>query len=382
MKHKKCIRKVLLPLAVVLVLFAGLFAYDYYCNTSHPKDGSRGVIDHSPDTRSAGHGGELPPDKYGVWPTDEFTPGTPESQGIRAGLLDWHMRLAEKETDSFAVLRRGVLVYEHYNGDMDADTPHYLASCTKGVLSVLAGIAVKDGYIEGPDQKVLDFYPGFQPAPGEEAKRDMTVQHLLTMTCGLEDTRYEDGDDPAAWWNAQDSGLAALAQPLEAPPGEVYRYSGACYQLLAGVIARATGKSVQDYAQEALFAPLGITTAEWDCAADGSPFAAGGLALSSRDMLRFGYLLLNEGRWEDREILSADWIAQSRAKNKKPNGVGRMFWNDRWNPGLDCYELRGAQGQFICVYPTLDMVVVRMGHGEHDYRIPLSFVKTWAGRLP
>ena len=379
MKRKQ---KVILPLAVVFVLLAGAVGYDIYCNTSHPKDGSRDVIDHSPDARTAGYNGALPPDKHDIWPTKEFTLGTPASQKIRAGLLDWHMRLAKKETDSFAVLRRGALVYERYNGGMDADTPHFLASVTKGFISVLTGIAVKDGYIESPDQRVLDFYPEFQIAPGDEAKSGMTIQHLLTMTCGLEDTWYEDDDDPAAWWNAQDSGLAVLAQPLEAPPGEVYRYSMACYQLLGGVIARAAGKTVQEYAQEALFGPLGITSAEWDCAEDGSPFAAGGLSLGTHDMLRFGYLLLNEGRWEDREILSADWIAQSRAKNKRPNGVGRMFWNNRWNPGLDCYELRGAEGQFICVYPTLDMVVVRTGHGEHDYRIPLSFVQTWAGKLP
>ena len=365
--------KIILPLCIVFALLASAVSYDIYCNTSHPKDGSRGVIDQSPDTRTAGYDGALPPDKYGVWPTGEFTL---DSAGVRKGYLDWLLRQSSKETDSFAVLRRGVLAYERYNGEMTPDTPHFLASCTKGVISVLTGIAVKEGYIEGPDQKVIDFYPEAQI--DDERKRDMTVEHLLTMTCGLAKGQ-QDKDDPAAWWNDEhDSGLAALRLPLAARPGEVFLYHGACYQVLTGVLARATGRSVQDYAQQVLFGPLGVTTAQWECAADGSPFAAGGLSLSTRDMLRFGYLLLNEGRWEDREIVSADWIVQSRAKNNKPNGVGRMFWNDRWNPGLDCYEMRGAQGQFICVYPTLDMVVARTGHGEHDYRIPLSFVRAWA----
>ena len=371
-------KKTILPLIIVFALLAGIVGYDVYCNTSHPKNGSAGVIDLSPDTRTAGYGGALPPDRYGLWPTEDFTLGTPESQGIRAGQLDFRLNLSKKTTDSFAVLRRGELVYEKYYGDMDCDTPHYLASVTKAFISVLTGIAVKEGYIQSADQKVLDFYPEAQIAPGDEAKRDMTVEHLLTMTCGLEDTWYGDGDDPTAWWNAADSGLSVIEQPLEAKPGDIYRYSGACYQLLGGVIARATGKSVQDYAQEVLFAPMGITTAQWDCAEDGSPFAAGGLSLSTRDMLRFGYLLLCEGRWEEQEIIPADWIAQSRARNQKPNGVGRMLWNNRWNLLLDCYECRGADGQFICIFPTLDMVVVRTGQDDHNYRLPLSLVKLWA----
>ena len=375
--------KIVLPLGVILALYAAGAWYDHYCNTN-PKDGARDVIDLSPDTHTAGYGGELPPDRYGIWPTTEFVTGTPESQGIRGRQLDFRLTLSpwKKTLDSFAVLRRGVLVYEYYSGDMTPDTPHYQASITKAFVSVLTGIAIKEGHIEGPDQKVLDFFPEVQI--DDERKRGMTIEHLLTMTCGLEDTWYED-DDLAAWWNAcaspgeaLDSGLAVLAQPMEADPGEVYRYSSACYQLLGGVIARATGQNLFDYARETLFVPLGITTAQWECAADGSPFAAGGLVLSTRDMLRFGYLLLNEGRWEDREIVPADWVVQSRAKNNKPNGVGRMIWNDRWNPGLDCYECRGAHDQFICVYPSLDMVAVHTASDYRNWRPPVTLVRLWA----
>ncbi|MDR2686911.1 MAG: beta-lactamase family protein [Oscillospiraceae bacterium] len=220
-----------------------------------------------------------------------------------------------------------------------------------------------------------DFFPEAQI--NDERKRDMTVEHLLTMTCGLSDS-YEANDEDMAALRG-DTGLAILERlPMEAAPGEAYRYSGICYQLLVGLIARATGRNVFDYAQEKLFGPLGMTSAQWERADDGQPWGSGGLSLSTHDMLRFGYLLLGEGRWEDREIIPADWIAQSRAKGKGPNGVGYMIWNDRWNPGLDCFELRGADGQFVMVFPALDMVVARTGHADRDYRGMLWFVRLWA----
>ena len=361
--------KILIPVAATVLLAAAVILYGFYVEAiSFPKDGARDVIDLSPDTRTAGYNGELPPDRYGIWPTTEFVT-TPESQGIRAGQLDFRMKLCAKTTDSFAVLRRGVLVYERYFGDMTADTPHYLASDTKGVVAMITGIAVKEGYIKSAQQKVIDFFPEARIAPGEEAKRDMTVEHLLTMTCGLSEDLEVNGDERAALRAAleEDTGLAIFERaPLEVAPGEVYRYSGTCYQLLVGLIARATGQNVFDYAQEKLFGPLGITSAAWERAYDGQPYGAGDLSLSTHDMLRFGYLLLNEGRWEGREILPADWIAQARAKNDKPNGVGFMIWNDRWNPGLECFELRGADGQFIMMFPSLDMVVARTGHADRD----------------
>ena len=371
--------KILIPVAAIVLLAASAAFYAFYVEAiNYPKDGDRGFIDLSSDTRTAGYNGALPPDRYGIWPTTEFVTGSPESQGIRAGQLDLRLKLCAKTTDSFAVLRRGVLVYERYFGGVTADTPHYLASDTKGVVAMITGIAVKEGYIQSAQQKVLEFFPEARIASGEVAKRDMTVEHLLTMTCGLEDSWYEDENDPAAWWNAQDIGLANFERPLAAAPGEEYRYSGACYTLLVSLVQRATGRNFFDYAQEKLFGPLGMTSAEWEREPDGTPWGGSGLSLSTHDMLRFGYLLLNEGRWEDKEIIPADWIARARAKGKGPNDVGYMIWNDRWNPGLECFELRGADGQFIMMFPALDMVVARTGHADRDYRGMLWFVRLWA----
>ena len=107
--------KAVLPLAAALSVLAlpvlAAVAYEVYGGLTYPTNGRAGVIDHSPDHRTAGCGAQLPPDKYGIWPTEEFTLGTPESQGLRAGQLDLRLKIAEKNTDSFAVLRRGVLAY-------------------------------------------------------------------------------------------------------------------------------------------------------------------------------------------------------------------------------------------------------------------------------
>jgi len=315
-----------------------------------------------PEIRS--YVGEVP-DTYNVWPTDDFI--VEKSPFIWGGGLEFLFSAkgfftGGHKNESLLVLHRGKIVYENYAEGWNKDSPHFMASVTKSFLSALVGIAIGEGYIEGVDQKVIEFYPDAAIAPGQESKRDMTIEHLLTMTSGLPGDSDQYDWENWCWWDAGDAGRVAFETPQMTAPGKRYSYSsGPSCQTLAGIVSRATGKNLFAYANEKLFEPLGMKSVEWDAAADGSNFGGYGLSMTPRDMARFGYLYLNNGRWEDKQIIPAQWVAVTPPKSKALKAYGYLFWNFPLLPFDSSYEANGAFGQYIEILPAWDMVIVRTG---------------------
>ena len=313
-----------------------------------------------PETRS--YVGEiqdgLVADKYGVWPTEDFEtgsasflfgPGLELLYAVKGFFTSGHVN------DGFLVLHKGKIVYENYPEGWDKDTPHHMYSVTKSVTSALVGIAIADGYIEGVDQKVADFYDDVIIAPGQKSKLDMTIEHLLTMTSGID---YQFDWD--AMWQSDDPGAILFALPQPQAPGTRYHYSMDA-DLLAFLLSKAIGRNLHDYAQEKLFGPLGMTSVEWVETDAGVTMGGWGISMTPRDMARFGYLYLNHGRWEDTQIIPADYVAISPPRSKAPRAYGYLFWNTPQSPFSSAYEADGAFGQFITIMPEWDTVIVRTG---------------------
>jgi len=271
------------------------------------------------------------------------------------------------KTAGLVVLRGGEIVYERYGRGQNKDTPHAMYSGTKSVVSALVGIAIGEGKIKSVDQKVIDFFPDAAIAAGQEGKRNMTVKHVLTMTSGLP----ADGDETdRKWWESKDTGKAAFESPQVAAPGERFSYnSGAGMQVLACLVSRAVKMNLFEYAQEKLFKPLGMTSATWDAAADGSNYGGFGLSMTARDMARFGQLILQGGQWEDslspdrpRQIIPASYIAAACPPSERHPQFGYLFWTFNKYPNFEgTYEANGSFGQYIDVFPEWDTVVVRTG---------------------
>jgi len=314
-----------------------------------------------PETRS--YVGEAP-DKYGIWPTKGFiTEATPP--GL-VPLMEVAFALkgiphGGPKTDGLLVLHKGKIIYERYDEAWDENKPHYMFSVTKAVVSALVGVAIGEGKIKGVDQKVTDFFPDAKIAPGQESKRDMTIEHLLTMNSGLP------GDDDdfsgwPVWWEAKDTGRAAFELPQMDAPGKRHAYSsGPSMQVLACLVSRAVGKNLFAYAKEKLFGPLGMTSVTWDAAPDGRNYGGFGISMTLRDMARFGYLYLNYGRWEDKQLIPAEYVAQSAPRAKGIRAYGRLFWNFSLLPFDSSYEANGTFHQFIGILPEYDTVIVRTG---------------------
>jgi len=157
-----------------------------------------------------------------------------------------------------------------------------------------------------------------------------------------------------------------LQQPVVAPPGQTYNYSGGSTQLLAAIVRRASGQTLDEFARVALFERLGITDVEWNRYANGDPAAAFGLRMRPRDAAKLGQLVLARGVWQGRQIISASWLDESTSphlKGRPPFLYGYQWWLGR--SSIERREVRwaagfGYGGQRLIVVPDLDLAVVVM----------------------
>jgi len=300
------------------------------------------------------------------WPTKEFAKGTPMPwywgpllegycvvQGIRNGNVF---------NDSVLVLEKGEIVYERYARGWDAEKPHQMYSVTKSVLSALVGVAIADGKIKSVDQKVAGFFKGLTIPAGQESKKDITIEHLLRQTSGLPGDD-DDESNAVAWWDAKDSGRTCFLIPQVAEPGGRFAYSsGPGMQTLAALLTNAVGENLFSYAKRKLFGPLGMTSVKWDAAADGVNYGGFGLSMTPRDMLRFGYLFLNNGKWEGRQIIPASYVKACKPVRGNGENYGYLFWGTSDFKRFETvYDASGSFGNFIFILPEWDMVIVRTG---------------------
>ncbi len=246
---------------------------------------------------------------------------------------------------SLLISRHNRLVYEHYwpgedqrwgnpTGVIphDRDSLHDIRSISKSIVSACVGIAIQQGKIKSVDQKVFSFFPAFS-AQDTGMKSALTIRHLLTMSSGLvwnEDVPYDNPENSEIKMiQSSDPVAYVLSQPMEAPPGQVWKYNGGTTQLLAAIIERTTGKPIDEFAREYLFKPLGITTFTWFRYPGADiPAAASGLRLRSRDLLKFGLLYSNKGVWKGKQIVPAQWVKESFQPQVKRSGgaYGYQFW--------------------------------------------------------
>lgn len=311
---------------------------------------------------------------------------SPDRVGMDGALLcGIAARLEQRATSvhSVVVARHGKLVFEQYFPGYDqpwgqadgqyeftATTKHDMRSASKSVVSLLVGIAIDRKLIEGVDQPVLKFFPD-HPAVKQAGWEPITLRHLLTMSSGMkwdEARAWTDpnNDEPHLGSQADPIGYV-LAKPVAAPPDVLWTYNGGGTELLGNILERVSGKPLETFAREVLFQPLGITDVEWKAYKNGKIAAAAGLRLRPRDAARIGQLVLNRGRWNGHQIVSADWIAQSVVPRFQAVGFfgGTLFYGYQWWMGRSLAgdkEVKwvaafGWGGQRIFIVPGLDLVM-------------------------
>ena len=319
------------------------------------------------------------------FPTADWRTSSPQDQQLNKKVLKRLLKRIRNNTiggiDSLLIARNGYLVTEEYFHGWGPDDLHTLQSDSKSVTSLLVGIAVQQGKISGIDQTVLSFFPEYPKIRNvDERKSAITLRDLLTMRTGLDwgEDPYE-GSPLFQLNNCRCDWLKfVLDWPMRETPGTRFEYNSGGVILLAGVIRNSTSIPTDAFAQRYLFDPLGITQVRWYYGEpDNLPHTGGGLNLRPRDMAKIGYLMLRNGRWENQQIVSADWVRESTShavKNPRTFAGRRVDYGYLWwllslngeagghDRNADIYAAAGAQGQWIFVIPKYDMVVVSTGN--------------------
>jgi CubicO group peptidase (beta-lactamase class C family) len=253
---------------------------------------------------------------------------------------------------SFLIAQNDKIVFEKYYNGSDPTQSTNIQSVTKSLISALTGIALRDGYIKGVDQKLSDFFPSYFPREDDPLKNDLTLLHLLTMSAG-----FQWGSDEPMY--RTDPIEAILSQPLETEPGESFHYNSGLPHLLSIIITQESEMSTREFAERYLFEPLEISATQWNYV-NGYQNGCCELWLTARDLVKIGILYLNQGKWEKEQLIPSNWVQESikfHIETDDGKGYGYYWWLTTLKD-YDVISALGWGGQFIHIIPDLDLVIV------------------------
>lgn len=291
---------------------------------------------------------------------------------------------------SLLILRNNKLVFEKYFAGEDAivgtgkvgtrhhqlDSLHDIRSITKSIVGLAMLIAYDKGLIKNFDDPVFNYFPEYEKFK-TGTKGAITIRHLLTMTDGLdwnENISYSDTTNSEIQMNRSSNPIEYfLSKKTVNQPGTVFNYSGGCPQILAAIIKKQSGLEVDEFIKQTLFRQLGISTFDWIKGNHGLPYGASGLRMRSRDLAKIGLLYLNEGKWNDEQIIPAKLIneaQQMQVEIEQGFGYGYQIWiatDTIQGKILTTVEANGNGGQIIAINKTLNTVIV-MTAGNYNKR--------------
>ncbi len=345
-----------------------------------------------------------------LWPTKDWVVSTPEAEGLDGAPLATLDREfasgAHGQVTGLLVTRRGRVVFERqYTHDFDRlfegrdpvrgaynyydpdwhpyyqhGRLHTMQSVSKSVTSALVGIAIGRGELPPVSTKVMPLFSAFRQPPPDPRRDAMTLEHVLTMTTGIQwdesTVAYTDPANSCAGMEKSADWIQfVLDQPMADAPGTRFVYNSGATELLSQLIRQGTGKHAHEYAAEQLFAPLGITDTYWKTTPTGLTDTEGGLYLTARDLAKIGYLYLRDGVWEGRRLLPEGWVTKSttplvdtRPGQSRSRKYGYQWWVLPTATGTTtAYAALGYGGQRLLVVPELELVAVVTGWNIYEH---------------
>ena len=340
-------------------------------------DGSAALVRAKPRVGNAPYRYSRPVDRHDGIPVGDIarTPlGVETAERIVRGIVDrsWN------DVHSVLLYHGGKLVMEEYFYGYGPERPHQQRSLTKSIVGALVGAAIDRGALTGVATPVVPLLGYSVLANADPRKARITLGDLLTMRSGLACDDH-DGRSPGREteiYKAADWVKAALDLPMVSDPGTAAHYCSAGVAVAGRATERATHSSLPDFAQTALFGPLGITRGDWrwNYTLTNANTEFSQIHLRPRDMLKIGLLYADSGRWQGTQVLSKAWVAASLAPQTQLEDAGYgYFW---WRPWLRVetpagdervylHSAQGNGGQMIYVVPELDLVAVFTG-GDYN----------------
>lgn len=311
------------------------------------------------------------------------------SKKLRKAMTQYMQALTDssQNVESIMVVQHGKVVAEHWRGQGKADVPHELWSVSKCFTSAAVGFAINEGKLR-LDDKVVAFFPDLLPDTASANLSQMTVRHLLTMTCGHRTEVQTPWSEQA---NTHNWVRDFLAAPVPCTPGTHFRYNSVGTYMLSAIVQKVTGQKLVDYLTPRLFQPLHIVGARWEESPQGINCGGWGLWLKTEDLAKMGLFMLQKGRWNGRQLLPAAWYDEASsaivlpagatpqpgqavhsANSRRPDwtqGYGYQLWRCRHNS----YRADGSYGQYILVIPDKDAVIAVTAHLD-DMQAELNLI--------
>jgi CubicO group peptidase (beta-lactamase class C family) len=315
-----------------------------------------------------------------------------------------------KEVHSFLIFKDGKLVFEEYfdghkwkwngvnhHGELvtwNRNMLHNIHSANKSITSACIGIAIDHGFIGSVHQCIFDYLPDHQHL-NTDGKEKITIEHLLTMTAGLEwkewSAPYSSKDNPAVgiWFSEKDPITYILDMPLINEPGTHFTYSTGNIIVLGEIIRQAAHMNIDEFSRKYLFEPLGIDSIEWPEIFNNGVYS-NTLYIAPRSMAKFGVTFLNKGVWNGTRIVSEQWVDKSATSFPGNQGInvpdepsGRLGYSYSWwtklyyasDKQIHMYTASGFGGQHIMVLPEVNTVVVFTGGNYISYRPPFEILE-------
>ncbi|HLV39020.1 serine hydrolase [Xanthomarina sp.] len=282
-----------------------------------------------------------------------------------------------KQISSVVIAHRGKVVFENYYNGNQPDTKHNTRSATKTITGTLIGCLIQDGSLKSVDEKASKYSKATAVLYPDTRKNSVTIEDLLTMSSllecddwdqnsrGNEEKMYLIEDWVQFYWDLPIKGFPEWKpKPQDSKYGRSFSYCTAGVVVLGDVINTLSG-SLENYADKALFSKLGIIDYHWQKTPKGLPMTGGGLGLKTRDLLKIGQLYLNQGQWNNQQIISSDFVLKSM-KPQAEVGMfdyeyGYLWWLSEFgkpDEKVKANFMTGTGGNKVAVFPDLDLVVV------------------------
>ena len=291
-----------------------------------------------------------------VWPEQV---GVSSSQLVK--LSEW-IRDQKLDIRSLVIVKDGKIAFERYSDGLTRDKNYELYSITKALTAILAGDLIADGKIS-LDSSVKDVIGSSRPDLKDAVadKGDVKLRNVLNMTTGLY-YDFKPPNDPIYYEAPDRLKLAATTKPL-LQPGRVFQYMDVNPILATAMLSAASGKKLEDYAEEKVFKPLGMKNYAWSRADEKGLVSGGwGLRLRAVDMARLGLFALQHGQWQGKQLAPAAWIRTMTIGQSTPF-FGYYWWvHNIVEGGVEGgdqpeFDTMGFKGQNIVVLPKHNVVV-------------------------
>ena len=308
---------------------------------------------------------------------------TPESIGLDAievnQLMDF-VEIPEFNTQAAILIQGNNIIAEYYGEGYNKASLATSWSVAKSFTSTLIGIAIDDGYINSINDPITDYLSEWKG----QGQDNILLKHLLAMQSGMDDHPF------AGVIFSTDMVKYSLDRDIMRPPEKAFSYSNEDSMLLGEILENATGLSVQDYADEKLFDILEVEDKWWTDQA-GNTVTYAGLDMTPRDFAKFGLMIAQDGKWENKEVVSSSWLETATNSYNDLAPYGFQWWtsNSPNEKEYNFFSAKGLDGQLIYVWPEIDLVFVRFTNYEHvgDKKssvvdISTSYQNTDSGNLP